>query len=264
MRTCQLGEVADFINGRAFRPANWSTDGLPIVRIENLNSPSAPHNHFSGRVDPKHSINTGDLLVSWSASLDAYMWDRGPAVLNQHIFKVAERRGLVHRDYLYYALKSVMAEIRGRVHGATMRHITKPEFEAVRIPVPDLSQREQIAIALRHRLAGVEHLRIAVDRRLAAVQALWPILLRRLIEGASEQFPHVPLSRIMRLRNEIVHPRDAPSGQATFVGLEHVEPGTGRRTGARPIRLEDITGRKAQFARGDILYGYLRPYLNSE
>lgn len=63
-------------------------------------------------------------------------------------------------------------------------------------------------------------------------------------------------------RNEIVHPRDKPRGEATFVGLEHIEPGTGRRIGSMPIRLEELTGRKARFRPGDIVYGYLRPYLN--
>ncbi|MHB8459737.1 MAG: restriction endonuclease subunit S [Candidatus Limnocylindrales bacterium] len=63
-------------------------------------------------------------------------------------------------------------------------------------------------------------------------------------------------------RNEIVHPRDHPVGDATFVGLEHIEPGTGRRIGSVPIRLEELTGRKARFHPGDIVYGYLRPYLN--
>jgi type I restriction enzyme S subunit len=72
----------------------------------------------------------------------------------------------------------------------------------------------------------------------------------------------VPLREAIEPRNEIVHPRDNPRGEATFVGLEHIEPNTGRRIGSLPIRLDDLTGRKASFRSGDIVYGYLRPYLN--
>ena len=72
----------------------------------------------------------------------------------------------------------------------------------------------------------------------------------------------VPLRDALELRNEIVHPRDNPRGEATFVGLEHIEPNTGRRIGSVQIRLEELTGRKARFCAGDIVYGYLRPYLN--
>ena len=71
-----------------------------------------------------------------------------------------------------------------------------------------------------------------------------------------------PLRDVIRPRNEIVHPRDNPTGNATFVGLEHIEPQTGRRIGAVPIDLGSMTGRKARFLPGDIVYGYLRPYLN--
>ena len=72
----------------------------------------------------------------------------------------------------------------------------------------------------------------------------------------------VTLRQVLEPRNDIVHPRDNPSGGGIFVGLEHIEPHTGRRIGSLPIRLEDLTGRKARFYRGDIVYGYLRPYLN--
>jgi type I restriction enzyme S subunit len=72
----------------------------------------------------------------------------------------------------------------------------------------------------------------------------------------------VTLREVLKPRSEIVHPRDRPTGNATFVGLEHIESGSGRRIGSTQIRLEDLTGRKARFYPGDIVYGYLRPYLN--
>ena len=71
-----------------------------------------------------------------------------------------------------------------------------------------------------------------------------------------------PLRDVIHPRNDIVHPRDNPTGIETFVGLEHIEPQTGRRIGAVPIDLGSMTGRKARFLPGDIVYGYLRPYLN--
>jgi type I restriction enzyme S subunit len=72
----------------------------------------------------------------------------------------------------------------------------------------------------------------------------------------------VPLKHVLRVRSEITHPRDKPRGDARFVGLEHIESNTGRRIGELRIQLEELTGRKARFHPGDIVYGYLRPYLN--
>jgi type I restriction enzyme S subunit len=72
----------------------------------------------------------------------------------------------------------------------------------------------------------------------------------------------VSLGEIIAPRNEIIHPRDNPDGPDVFVGLEHIESGTGRRLGSEPIEKSDMTGRKARFRAGDVVYGYLRPYLN--
>jgi type I restriction enzyme S subunit len=76
------------------------------------------------------------------------------------------------------------------------------------------------------------------------------------------RWPKALLGDVLTPRNEVVHPRDHPVGLGIFVGLEHIEPGTGRRIGSIEIDLADLTGRKARFRSGDIVYGYLRPYLN--
>lgn len=81
-------------------------------------------------------------------------------------------------------------------------------------------------------------------------------------ESLPDGWRRVRLGDILHRRTEIVHPRDRPSGPATFVGLEHVEKGTGKRIGAEEIEMARMTGRRARFYQGDIVYGYLRPYLN--
>jgi type I restriction enzyme, S subunit len=70
------------------------------------------------------------------------------------------------------------------------------------------------------------------------------------------------LGEVLNWRNEIIHPKDFPSGKTVFVGLEHIESHTGRKIGEEPIDLAKLTGRKARFYPGDLVYGYLRPYLN--
>jgi type I restriction enzyme, S subunit len=81
-------------------------------------------------------------------------------------------------------------------------------------------------------------------------------------EARSRGWQWVPLGKVLEQRNELVHPRNNPTGKATFVGLEHVERDTGRRLGSLQIDRATITGRRAEFRAGDIVYGYLRPYLN--
>ena len=189
-RWVSLGEVGIYWNGRAFKPEEWREEGIPIIRIENLNTPKATYNHFQGEVLPRHQINNGDLLVSWSATLDAYIWNQGPAVLNQHIFKVEEKTQIIHRNYFYQVLKHTMARIRERVQGATMKHITKPEFEQIEIPLPPLHEQRRIAGILKEQMAAVDKARAAAQARLEAVKALPAAFLRQVFPQPGQPLPH--------------------------------------------------------------------------
>ena len=199
-RWAKLGEVAEYTNGRAFKPEDWGTTGVPIVRIQNLTSAEGSFNYYGGPVDSAHALSDGDLLVSWSASLDVYFWTRGPAVLNQHIFKVVERPGVARRDYLFYAFKMIMASIRSQVHGATMRHITKPEFEATPLPLPPLPEQRRIAGILNEQMQEVEKARKATEAQLAAASALPAAYLREVFDSEkAKKWPRKKLEEVATL-----------------------------------------------------------------
>lgn len=59
-----LGNFAEYINGRAFKPSEWKKTGLPIIRIQNLTDRKAEYNYTSLKHDDKFLVNNGDLLFS--------------------------------------------------------------------------------------------------------------------------------------------------------------------------------------------------------
>lgn len=63
------------------------------------------------------------------------------------------------------------------------------------------------------------------------------------------------LGELLEFRNEVVHPKNKPTGIERFVGLEHIERDTGVRTSSEEIELSAMTGRRARFKAGDIVYG---------
>ena len=144
----KLGEIATFINGYAFKPEQWKDSGTPIVRIQNLNNPEAPYNYYDGEVPDKVKIKDGDLLISWSASLGTYIWKGGDAFLNQHIFKVEFNKLDVDKMFLKYAVSSKLDAMSQLVHGATMKHIVKKDFDNTLIPYPSLSEQQSIVAEL--------------------------------------------------------------------------------------------------------------------
>jgi type I restriction enzyme S subunit len=211
----RLGDIAQFQNGRAFKPSEWSAVGLPIIRIENLTDPSAQFNRFEGLVDERHLVRDGDLLVSWSASLDAFIWNRGVGVLNQHIFKVAEDANLLDRSFFFHALRYSMTAIRAQVHGATMQHITKPAFKAVTIPLPPLDEQRRIAGRLREQLV----LRDPLAGRLSANQSVLDQLQRRLVEQAATIALTAPTDSIGRLADSPPSPSVKSDGVASVIAV---------------------------------------------
>ena len=134
----KLGDCATFINGYAFKPTDWSTEGLPIIRIQDLTGSMNNTNYYNGKLDEKYLVKNGDILISWSASLGIYEWKNEDAYLNQHIFKVVFNKEKFDKKYFIYLIKSKLIEMQKNTHGSTMKHITKSNFDKIEIPKLDL------------------------------------------------------------------------------------------------------------------------------
>ena len=144
-KTVRLGDVATYINGYAFKPSDWGTTGLPIIRIQNLTGNDYETNFFNGEIHPKYTVKDGDVLISWSASLGVYEWNKGKALLNQHIFKVVFDKIEVDKKYFIFTVSHLLNEMVKHTHGSTMRHITKPDFDNMPFPLPSIKEQKKIS-----------------------------------------------------------------------------------------------------------------------
>lgn len=144
-----LGDVAEFINGAAFKPEDWGDEGARIIRIQNLTDPTKPFNRTTRDVSERIQVQPGDLLVSWSATLGVFEWS-GPDVgyLNQHIFRVVPDERKVDKRYLRHALELALLDMRKHLHGATMLHVNRGEFLSTKLYLPSLSEQRRIAAIL--------------------------------------------------------------------------------------------------------------------
>ena len=144
----KLGEVATYINGFAFKPEDRGTEGLPIIRIQDLTGNTYDLGFYNGNYPERIEINDGDVLISWSASLGVYVWNRGKALLNQHIFKVVFDKVEIDKSYFVYAVRHKLVEMVSKTHGATMKHIVKKDFDNILIPYPSKLKQTEIAANL--------------------------------------------------------------------------------------------------------------------
>jgi type I restriction enzyme, S subunit len=138
-----LADLAHYYNGVAFGPSDWSDEGIPILRIEQLNNPEAPCDHFKGRCKETNLVDDGDLIFSWSASLKVVVWRHGKAVLNQHLFKVVPRQGF-EPGFVRYLLEDCLQSLAADSHGSTMKHIKRESLEKLYVRVPKFGEQSVI------------------------------------------------------------------------------------------------------------------------
>ena len=177
-----LGDVADYINGRAFKPIEWETIGQPIIRIQNLTNSSTEINRTTGSYEEKYRVKTGDLLFAWSASLGAYIWNGENGWLNQHIFKVIPKEG-VNKKYLYYYLLHVVDQLYAKTHGSGMVHITIKPFKATEIPIPSLAKQQRIVDRIESLFAKLDEAKQKAQDALDSFETRKAAILHKAFTG---------------------------------------------------------------------------------
>src|SRR5439155_6846267 len=132
-----------------------------------------------------YRIQPGDLLVSWSATLDAFIWDREPALLNQHIFKVIPDESVVSKRFLFYLLRLAIAEMikSEHLHGSTMKHINRGPFLAHRIPIPSLDEQQHIVAEIEKQFTRMDAGVASLKRVQTALKRYRASLLNAACEG---------------------------------------------------------------------------------
>jgi len=193
-----LGSLGRYHNGRAFKKSEWETRGRPIIRIQNLTGSSKDFNYYQGDVEQGYVARTGDLLVSWAATLGAYIWNGPEAVVNQHIFKVDSHIDLKFHKYL---LEFKLDELKRQTHGSGMVHITRGKFDAVPVKLPrSLAEQRRIVDMLEDYLSRLDAGDASLEtstRRIRMLREAW----------LSRQLGDPPANEVRRLSECLIDAR---------------------------------------------------------
>jgi type I restriction enzyme S subunit len=184
----RIGDALVLVNGRAFKPTEWTDRGLPIIRIQNLNDPEAPFNHYAGELPERFRVNPGELLFAWSGtpgtSFGAHIWRGGDAWLNQHIFKVQFDDKQFDKRFLREAINQNLNQYIAAAHGgAGLAHITKGKFESFTILCPPIESQQEIVAELEKQFSRLDEAVANLKRVKANLKRYKASVLKAAVEG---------------------------------------------------------------------------------
>lgn len=147
-----LDSIANYLNGLALQkfPPESETEFLPVIKIAQLRAgKTTGADKASGQIKPEYVVRDGDVLFSWSGSLEVEVWSGGRGALNQHLFKVTSDR--VPKWFYYFATRHHLPNFRSIAadKATTMGHIQRKHLTEARIAVapPESMKRFDAAIA---------------------------------------------------------------------------------------------------------------------
>ncbi len=144
-----LGEVAEILNGFAFKSEQFSTDGgKPLIRIRDLFTESTAV-AYAGEYDERYLVEPGELLVGMDGDFNASRW-RGPqALLNQRVCKIIPTADQLDIDFLTYLIPGYLQAIHDVTSSTTVTHLSSRDVAQIPIPVPPLAEQRQLAQLFR-------------------------------------------------------------------------------------------------------------------
>lgn len=180
-----IDKSIEFLNGLALQkfPPQNEDDYLPVIKIRELRQGITDGSDKASLEIPKqYIINDGDILFSWSGSLEVVLWCDGTGALNQHLFKVSSK--IFPKWFYYYWTKHYLPFYQSIAEGkaTTMGHIQRRHLTGTIINVPNNELMELANSTVSLLLGKLEENKIQI-RNLALIRdSLLPKLMTGKIE----------------------------------------------------------------------------------
>ena len=181
-----LYEIADYINGLAcqnYRPQDEEIF-LPVIKIKEMHEGiTSDTEKVSATIPEKYIIFDGDILFSWSATLEVMIWTGGKGGLNQHIFKVVPKSYFT-KEYVFQQLSSYIVNFKkmAEARKTTMGHITSDHINQSRIVIPP----KEVINAFSEKTLPIFNYQLTIQKEIQKLTDLHDRLLPLLMNGQVE------------------------------------------------------------------------------
>ena len=183
----KLGDIATFINGRAYSQEELLNSGkYKVLRVGNFYTNDSWY-YSDLELDDKYYAEEGDLLYTWSATFGPHIWHGDKVIYHYHIWKVELSEHLEKR-FAVQLLEQDKAAILSDKNGSTMVHITKVGMEGKTVLIPK-NVNEQAKIGAY--LDELNNLITLHQRKCDETKKLKKYMLQKMFPKKGEQFPEI-------------------------------------------------------------------------
>lgn len=172
----KLGEIATFINGRAYSQDELLNSGkYKVLRVGNFYTNDFWY-YSDMELDDKYYAENGDLLYTWSATFGPHIWHGNKVIYHYHIWKIELSKAL-EKNFALQLLERDKQAILSDKNGSTMVHITKAGMERKEVLLPK-NIVEQVKIG--QYFTNIDHLITLHQRELDHLQLLKKGMLQQM------------------------------------------------------------------------------------
>ncbi|OUC66835.1 Type I restriction-modification system, specificity subunit S [Lacticaseibacillus paracasei] len=204
-----MGELAEFINGRAYKQDELLTSGkYPVLRVGNFYTNDKWY-YSDLELPEKYYAEKGDLLYTWSATFGPHIWIGPKVIYHYHIWKVA-LKNLFEKDFALQFFEADRVRLLNSTNGSTMIHVTKKDMESKGILLPDVYEQRTIGELLKR----VDDLIAATQDKLSFLKKMKMFFLQQIFptkdhdvpqirfDGFTDAWSHYKLGSLMRIDKE--------------------------------------------------------------
>ena len=168
-----MGEIATFINGRAYSQSELLSSGkYKVLRVGNFYTNDSWY-YSDLELGDKYYADYGDLLYTWSATFGPHIWLGDKVIYHYHIWKI-DLSNQLEKQFAVQLLEQDKANILSSKNGSTMVHITKERMEQKDVIIPPSIKEQQKIGAFFIRLDNLITLH---QRKLGAINLTNAIVL---------------------------------------------------------------------------------------
>ena len=204
----KLGDVCDFQNGFAFKSKTFKDDGIPIVRITNIQNGKLDLSKVV-YIDPndydkdlsKYKIIKGDLLIAMSGATTGKIGihkTNKVLLLNQRVGKF-NPKSVLNKSFLFDFLETKVEESLAISAGAAQPNLSTEQIKNFQIPLPPLPEQKRIVSILDRAFEAIDKAKANTEQNLKNAKELFESYLQGVFENKGDDWINSTIGKTCNL-----------------------------------------------------------------